>query len=96
MLQHPSQSSLQGNELEAAGMCRYSAGGEAHVLWGIGIRGPSEVTELVERLNAAGKPTLDISGIEAAQVIGHPPFLAGCFKITMYATGPSSALGDHE
>lgn len=49
--------------------CRYSAGVEAHVLWGLGIRSPSQVTELVERLNAAGNATLDISSIEAAQVI---------------------------
>lgn len=47
---------------------RFSAGNEAHILWGLGIRSPSEVTDLVERLNASSMPTIDISGIEAAQV----------------------------
>ncbi|BDA45868.1 Threonine dehydratase [Coccomyxa sp. Obi] len=47
---------------------RFSAGDEAHILWGLGIRSPSEVTDLVERLNASSMPTIDISGIEAAQV----------------------------
>lgn len=47
---------------------RFSAGSEAHILWGLGIQHPSEVTDLVERLNMAGNPTIDISGIEAAQV----------------------------
>ena len=38
------------------------------MLWGLGIRHPSEVAKLEERLTTAGFPTIDISGIEAAQV----------------------------
>ena len=38
------------------------------MLWGLGIRQPSEVAKLEERLTTAGFPTIDISGIEAAQV----------------------------
>ena len=38
------------------------------MLWGLGIRQPSEVVKLEERLTTAGFPTIDISGIEAAQV----------------------------
>ena len=41
------------------------------MLWGLGIRHPSEVAKLEERLTTAGFPTIDISGIEAAQV--HSP-----------------------
>ena len=37
------------------------------MLWGLGIRHPSEVAKLEERLTTAGFPTIDISGIEAAQ-----------------------------
>ncbi|CAL5220401.1 g2410 [Coccomyxa viridis] len=47
---------------------RFSAAAEAHVLWGLGIRHPSEVAKLEERLTTAGFPTIDISGIEAAQI----------------------------
>ena len=39
------------------------------MLWGLGIRHPSEVAKLEERLTTAGFPTIDISGIEAAQVL---------------------------
>lgn len=49
-------------------VCRYSAASEAHVLWGLGIRHPSEVAKMEQRLSTAGFPTIDISGIEAAQV----------------------------
>ena len=38
------------------------------MLWGLGIRQPSEVAKLEKRLTMAGFPTIDISGIEAAQV----------------------------
>ena len=55
---------------------RYSAAAEAHILWGLGIRDRAEVAQLAERLQAAGMPTLDISGIEAAQVLPCS-FLAG-------------------
>ncbi len=44
------------------------------MLWGLGISHPSEVAKLEERLTMAGFPTIDISGIEAAQVHS-PPWL---------------------
>lgn len=44
------------------------------MLWGVGMRHPSEVGAIVDRLNAAGNPTIDISGIEAAQVRLGPLF----------------------
>lgn len=47
---------------------RYTAGTDAHVLFSVGIRNASEVQDLVQRLNAKGFATDDISGIEAAQV----------------------------
>lgn len=54
---------------------RYSAAAEAHVLWGLGIRHPSEVAKVEERLNTAGFPTIDISSIEAAQVCSSSHYL---------------------
>ena len=48
--------------------CRYSAGSEAHILWGAGLRAPGQAAELQARLQAAGLPTLDVSAVEAAQV----------------------------
>ena len=48
--------------------CRYSAGSEAHILWGAGLRAPGQAAELQARLEAAGLPTLDVSAVEAAQV----------------------------
>ena len=56
----------------AGDACRYSAGSDAHVLWGVGIREREQVTALMARLSTAGLPTLDISGIEAAQARMHP------------------------
>ena len=53
-------------------LCRFSAASEAHILWGVGIRERGEVAALMERLSAAGLPTLDISGIEAAQARARP------------------------
>ncbi|KAK9824814.1 hypothetical protein WJX81_000970 [Elliptochloris bilobata] len=47
---------------------RYSAGSEAHILWGAGLRAPGQAAELQARLEAAGLPTLDVSAVEAAQV----------------------------
>ena len=47
---------------------RYSAGSEAHILWGAGLRAPGEAAELQARLEAAGLPTMDVSAVEAAQV----------------------------
>jgi hypothetical protein len=35
------------------------------------VKDKSEVTEVIDRLNAAGMTTLDISGMESAQVTGH-------------------------
>lgn len=58
--------------LLAADACRYSAGSDAHVLWGVGIREREQVTALMARLSTAGLPTLDISGIEAAQARARP------------------------
>ena len=51
-------------------MCchRYSAGDQAHVLWGAGVAQPSDAAELVARLNSNELTSRDISGIEAAQV----------------------------
>ncbi|KAG2485896.1 hypothetical protein HYH03_015341 [Edaphochlamys debaryana] len=54
---------------------RYSAGSVAQVLWGVGIRSPEQLAALVERLNARGMTTHDISGLEVAQV--HLRHLAG-------------------
>ena len=45
-----------------------AAGGPAHVLWGAGVRGPDELAAVITRLADAGMPTLDLSGVEAAQV----------------------------
>ena len=50
------------------GTRRYSAGTEAHILWGAGLRAPGEAAELQARLEAAGLPTMDVSAVEAAQV----------------------------
>lgn len=49
-------------------MFRYSAGAHANILWSAGVRERSEVTEVMDRLQAAGMPTLDISDMEAARV----------------------------
>ncbi|KAG2425919.1 hypothetical protein HXX76_013293 [Chlamydomonas incerta] len=54
---------------------RYSAGSTAQVLWGVGIRNPEQLTALIDRLNAAGMVSHDISGLEVAQV--HLRHLAG-------------------
>lgn len=47
---------------------RYSAGPSAHVLWSAGIREPAERHQLLGRLRSAGMTTVDVSGMEAAQV----------------------------
>ena len=60
------------------GMRRYSAGSEAHILWGAGLRAPGEAAELQARLEAAGLPTMDVSAVEAAQV--QPGLSSLCFE----------------
>jgi len=47
---------------------RYSAGEPAQVLWGAGIKSPAELTTLLDRMNAGGMPTEDISSLEVAQL----------------------------
>uniref|UniRef100_A0A7S3QRM5 Threonine dehydratase n=1 Tax=Dunaliella tertiolecta TaxID=3047 RepID=A0A7S3QRM5_DUNTE len=47
---------------------RYSAGNTANVLWGAGIKVPEDLTGLLDRLNAASMPTVDISRLEVAQL----------------------------
>lgn len=47
---------------------RFSAGPQAHVLWSAATADVAELSSLVVRLNGAGMTTLDISGLEAAQV----------------------------
>ncbi|KAI8464153.1 MAG: threonine dehydratase I [Monoraphidium minutum] len=47
---------------------RYSAGQLANILWSAGVPDKAAGAGLVARLNAAGMPTEDISGIDAAQV----------------------------
>jgi hypothetical protein len=49
---------------------RYSAGSLANILWSAGVKDKSEVGEVIGRLEAAGMPTLDISGMDAARVSG--------------------------
>ena len=38
------------------------------MLWSVGLRNESDLGSLLERINAAGIPTQDISGLEEAQV----------------------------
>lgn len=47
---------------------RYSAGEQAAILWGVGLKSPAQLGELVARLNAGGMPTSDVSNIEVAQL----------------------------
>jgi len=47
---------------------RFSAGDRACVLWGAGIKSKAEGEALVARLQGAGMPTTDISGLEVAQL----------------------------
>ncbi|MEW5313236.1 MAG: hypothetical protein WDW38_004821 [Sanguina aurantia] len=47
---------------------RYSVGGSAQVLWGAGISSPGQLTALLKRLHQADMPTVDISGMEVAQL----------------------------
>jgi hypothetical protein len=49
-------------------LVRYSAGANANILWSAGVRDRSEVSAAIERLQAAGMPTIDISGMESARV----------------------------
>lgn len=51
-------------------MLRYSAGAQANILWSAGVKDKSEVGQVISRLEAAGMPTLDISGMDAARVSG--------------------------
>ncbi|MEW5298896.1 MAG: hypothetical protein WDW36_001969 [Sanguina aurantia] len=46
----------------------YSVGGSAQVLWGAGISSPGQLTALLKRLHQADMPTVDISGMEVAQL----------------------------
>jgi hypothetical protein len=48
--------------------CRFSAGANANILWSAGVRDRSEVTVAINRLQAAGMPTIDISGMDSARV----------------------------
>eukprot|EP00884_Botryococcus_braunii_P017652 jgi/Botrbrau1/4570/Bobra.60_2s0056.1 len=66
-----SNTNLQITELKY----RYSAGEVAHVLWGLGYQHPAELEGLLERLNGAGMPTLDLSSHEPAQL--HLRYLVG-------------------
>ncbi|EFJ50298.1 hypothetical protein VOLCADRAFT_88765 [Volvox carteri f. nagariensis] len=54
---------------------RYSAGSEAQVLWGVGIRSSDQLSALLERLKGAKMNSTDISELEVAQV--HLRHLAG-------------------
>ena len=56
-------------------MRRYSAGNKAHILFSVGITSNDELEALLQRLNQQQMQTADISGIEAAQVRHHTPFL---------------------
>lgn len=47
---------------------RYSAGATASILWSAGVRNKQEAAGVMERLNAAGMATQDISDLPAAQV----------------------------
>jgi threonine dehydratase len=47
---------------------RYSAGATASILWSAGVPDRQAGAALVARLNAAGMPTRDISGLDAAQI----------------------------
>lgn len=47
---------------------RFSAGACAQVLWGAAIRSPEQLQSLLDRLNAAGMVTQDVSRLEVAQV----------------------------
>lgn len=48
-------------------LCRYSAGPEAHIMWGVGTHGQEDVDRLIERLNQRGFATIDISKVEEMQ-----------------------------
>ncbi|GAX79219.1 hypothetical protein CEUSTIGMA_g6659.t1 [Chlamydomonas eustigma] len=60
----PSGSAIQVTEFKY----RYSATDAAQVLWGAGIRDQAELSTLVNKLNDADMPTVDISGMESAQL----------------------------
>ena len=60
------------------------------MLWGLGIRHPSEVAKLEERLTTAGFPTIDISGIEAAQACLRSP--ARCTLVHKQGAGSCGAV----
>lgn len=47
---------------------RFSAGSEAQIFWGAGIRDQSELGSMINALEAAGMPTQDVSKMEAAQL----------------------------
>ncbi|CAL8464367.1 g3902 [Coccomyxa elongata] len=47
---------------------RYTEDRECQVLWSVGLRNESDLGSLLKRVNAAGIPTQDISGLEEAQV----------------------------
>lgn len=47
---------------------RYSAGAQANILWSAGVKDKGEVGQVLSRLEEAGMPTLDISGMDAARV----------------------------
>ena len=42
------------------GVCRYSAGAQANILWSAGVKDKSEVGQVISRLEAAGMPTLGV------------------------------------
>ena len=48
--------------------CRFAAGEAAHILWSASIRQAEDTQAMVQRLHQGGMPTLDISGLEPAQV----------------------------
>ena len=70
--------------------CRYSAIDQAHVLWGAGIKEQSDLVSLLDRLNAANMPTIDISTMESAQL--HLRHLVGGRARSFTGTVPNERI----
>ena len=69
---------------------RYSAADQAQILWGAGIRDQAELGSLVDRLNGANMPTMDISKMESAQL--HLRHLVGGRARSFTGTVPNEQI----
>lgn len=64
------QTALNGTQLNITEFkYRYSAGSTANIMWGVSTQTEGEVKELIERCNAAGFDTVDVSDVEELQLL---------------------------